>query len=235
MTGTPVDDSRYFQGIKACVFDAYGTIFDLISATDRRSAELGDQAGPLGDIWRSKQLQYTWLRSLTGHYTSFWQVTQDALDYAMAQLGLDDPTLRDHLLAGYKELKAYDDVAPVLDRLQKAGMGTAILSNGSRDMLEPVVENAGLSPWLDVVLSVEDSQIFKPDYRVYQQACDYFELPPEAICFLSSNGWDAAGAASFGFHVAWINRGDLPVDRLPGQPAAIIKSMSDLPALLKLA
>ena len=166
MTDAPLDDSRYFQGIKACVFDAYGTIFDLISATDQRSAELGDKAGPLGEIWRTKQLQYTWLRSMTGHYTSFWQITQDALDYAMAQLGLDDSVLRDRLLAGYKELKAYDDVAPVLDRLQKAGMGTALLSNGSRDMLAPVVEHAGLTSWLDVVLSVEDSQIFKPDDRV---------------------------------------------------------------------
>ena len=235
MTGAPVPDNRFFQGIGACVFDAYGTIFDLMSATDQRSAVLGDKAGALGDLWRAKQLQYTWLRSITGHYTSFWQVTQDALDYAMAQIGINNPDLREHLLAGYKELTIYGDVLPVLDRLRQAGCRTAILSNGSRDMLEPAVAHAGLTGWFDAVLSVEDSGVFKPDYRVYQQACDHFGLPPAAICFLSSNGWDAAGAASFGFRVAWINRANLPVDRLPGQPAAIIKSMADLPALLKLA
>lgn len=229
------NQTRYFTGIQACVFDAYGTLFDLMSTTDQVSATLGAQAQSLGDIWRRKQLEYSWLRTITGHYTSFWQVTMDALDYAMEQLKLDDADLRERLLSSYQSLTPYSDVGPVLDRLKQAGLGTAILSNGSPDMLNAAVKNADLTNWFDAILSVDDAKAFKPNFRVYQQACDHFGLPASAICFLSSNGWDAAGAASFGFHVAWINRHDLPIDHLPGQPAAIIKSMADLPALLKLA
>ncbi|MBV6632358.1 MAG: haloacid dehalogenase type II [Alphaproteobacteria bacterium] len=222
------------SGIRACVFDAYGTIFDLVSATDRLSASLGDKAGPLGDIWRAKQLQYTWLRSLTDEYTPFWQVTAEALDYAMAQLGIDDDELRSSLMEGYRGLDAYADVAPVLERLRAAGHGTAILSNGSKNMLASGVENANLQHLLDHVLSVDDVGIFKPDHRTYQMACDAFGVGPSEICFLSSNGWDAAGAAGFGFQVAWINRAGLPVERLPARPKAIINSMDGLPAVLGL-
>lgn len=224
-----------FSQTKACVFDAYGTIFDLVSATDRLSAELGEDLAPkLGELWRTKQLQYSWLRSLTGHYTSFWDVTRDALDYSFEQLGIKNPALKEKLIEGYRALDAYPDVKPVLAKLKQAGLKTAILSNGSPDMLTSGVRGAGLTDLLDAVLSVEDAGVFKPDYRVYQLACDRFDVSPTAICFLSSNGWDAAGAASFGFKVAWINRSKLPIERLPGKPDAIIRSMDDLPALLGL-
>ncbi|MEM6902718.1 MAG: haloacid dehalogenase type II [Pseudomonadota bacterium] len=222
------------DGIRACVFDAYGTIFDLVSATDRLSASLGEKAVPLGEVWRAKQLQYTWLRSLTDEFTPFWQVTGEALDYAMEQLGIHDDELRSSLMDGYRRLDAYPDVAPVLKRLRAAGYHTAILSNGSGNMLDSGVEHAGLGDLLDHVLSVDAVQIFKPDHRTYQMACDAFDVLPGEICFLSSNGWDAAGAAGFGFQVAWINRADLPVERLPARPKAIINSMEGLPALLGL-
>ena len=224
-----------FSQTKACVFDAYGTIFDLVSATDRLSAELGEDLAPkLGELWRTKQLQYSWLRSLTGHYTSFWDVTRDALDYSFEQLGIKNPALKEKLIEGYRALDAYPDVKPILAKLKQAGLKTAILSNGSPDMLASGVRGAGLTDLLDAVLSVEDAGVFKPDYRVYQLACDRFNVSPAAICFLSSNGWDAAGAASFGFKVAWINRNKLPIERLPGKPDAIIRSMDGLPALLGL-
>jgi 2-haloacid dehalogenase len=226
--------SERFDGIRACVFDAYGTIFDLVSTTSRLSARLGAKAGPLGELWRLKQIQYTWLRSLTGHYAPFWEVTGDALDYAMEVHGIDDPALRQSLMEGYKALEAYADVRPVLQALKRAGLNTAILSNGSPEMLASGVEGAGLGDLLDDVLSVDAVGVFKPDFQVYQIACDRFGIAPEQVCFLSSNGWDVAGASSFGFQVAWINRAKLPVERLPGKPKAILGSMDGLPPLLGL-
>lgn len=224
-----------FADIRACVFDAYGTIFDLVSATNHESAVLGPQAAPLGELWRLKQIQYTWLRTIMGQYEPFETLTAEALDYALQQFGIEDDDLRHRLMASYRRLSAYDDVAPVLNKLCAAGLRTAILSNGSPEMLHAAVANAGLDEQLDAVLSVDPLKVYKPDARVYQLACDHFGLKPSAICFLSSNGWDAAGASSFGFKVAWINRAGLPVERLPGQPAATLDSMADLPDLLGLA
>ena len=144
-----------FSQTKACVFDAYGTIFDLVSATDRLSAELGEDLAPkLGELWRTKQLQYSWLRSLTGHYTSFWDVTRNALDYSFEQLGIKNPALKEKLIEGYRALDAYPDVKPILAKLKQAGLKTAILSNGSPDMLASGVRGAGLTDLLDAVLSV---------------------------------------------------------------------------------
>jgi 2-haloacid dehalogenase len=218
----------------ACVFDAYGTLFDLASATRRCADTLGDRAAALSALWRTKQIEYTWHRSITGSHADFAQVTGDGLDYAMAALGITDPGLRERLMSAFTTIDAYPDARQMLEALRRAGRPAAILSNGTPAMLAAAVAGAGLQPLLGHVLSVEEVGIFKPDRRVYDLACRRLGLPPERICFVSSNGWDAAGAAQFGFAVAWINRSGAPPERLPGAPAAEIDSLSALPGLLGL-
>ena len=221
-----------FEGIGACVFDAYGTLFDFNAATERCRDALGAQADPLSALWRTKQLQYTWLRSLMDQHVYFWQVTSDALDYAMATLGIDDEALRKRLLDCYKTLDAYPEVAGMLEALRGAGMKTAILSNGSPEMLASAVGSAGLGDLLDAVLSVEDVGIYKPHPSVYRLAVDRLGVETENICFMSSNAWDANGAAAFGFRVVWVNRFGQTAERLPGEPAAEIETLEALPGLL---
>jgi len=221
-----------FDDISACVFDAYGTLFDVHSAVARGGAALGDKASAVSQLWRQKQLEYTWLRSLMGAHADFRQVTRDGLDYALAAYGVDDPALAERLMALYPTLEAYPDVAPCLEALRAAGFATAILSNGEPSMLDAAVTSAGLTALLDRVLSIEEVGIFKPDPRVYQLAVDRLEVPAEGICFVSTNAWDAAGAAFFGFQVAWMNRFGQRPERLPGAPAAVIGGLDELPALL---
>lgn len=226
MTGTAFND------IQACVFDAYGTLFDVHSAAARCRDALGAKADPLSDTWRQKQLQYTWLRSLMGAHVDFWQVTGDALDYAMAAVELDDPAMRKRLMDLYLELDAYPEVPAVLQRLKAGGLATAVLSNGAPKMLDAAVRSAGLDDRLDHVLSIEDVGIYKPDPRVYQLAADRLGVKPAQICFMSSNAWDAFGASHFGFRVAWVNRFGQPPERLPGRPDAEIADLDALPPLL---
>lgn len=223
---------RAFDDIAACVFDAYGTLFDVHSAVARGGAALGDKAAAVSQLWRQKQLEYTWLRSLMGAHADFRQVTRDGLDYALAAYGVDDPALAARLMALYLTLEAYPDAAPCLEALRAAGLATAILSNGEPEMLRAAVASAGLSALFDAVLSVEEVGVFKPDPRVYQLAVDRLQVPAERICFVSTNAWDAAGAAHFGFRVAWMNRFGQRLERLPGQPAAVIGGLDELPARL---
>jgi 2-haloacid dehalogenase len=218
--------------IEACVFDAYGTLFDVNAAALRCRDALAGKADALADTWRQKQLQYTWLRSLMGRYVDFRQVTADALDYAFGVHGFTDRELRERLLALYMELDAYPEVRGVLGRLRAAGLRTGILSNGSPDMLAAAAANAGIAPLLDANLSVDDLGIYKPHPTVYQLATERFALAPERIAFMSSNAWDAAGAATYGFTVVWINRFGQPPERLPDAPAAELASLEGLPGLL---
>ncbi|HET8727625.1 MAG TPA: haloacid dehalogenase type II [Alphaproteobacteria bacterium] len=228
MTGERID------GIKACVFDAYGTLFDVASPVDRLRGELGADAGRLTAVWRAKQLEYTWLRSLMGRHADFRQVTGDALDFALADTGLEPDGLRERLMDGYLTLDAYADAAPGLDRLRTAGLKTAILSNGSPEMLDAATKSAGLRGRLDAVLSVEEVGVYKPHASVYRLAVERLGVPKEGICFVSSNGWDAAGAATFGFRVAWLNRAGRPAERLPDAPDAEIAGLDRLPGILGL-
>jgi len=221
-----------FAGTRACVFDAYGTLFDFNAAVARCRAEIGPQADRLAALWRDKQIQYTWLRSLMGQYAPFWQVTGEALDYCLETVGIADAALRDRLMALYRELDAFADVPATLDRLRAAGYPLAILSNGSPDMLDAVVAASGLADRFAAVLSVAEVGVFKPHPSVYKLAVDRLGVPAGAICFLSSNAWDAAGAAAYGFRVAWINRGGLPAERLPAAPHAQLSTLAELPALL---
>lgn len=222
------------SGIKACVFDAYGTLFNVHAAAAKCRDELGDNADQLSAIWRTKQLEYTWLRSLMRDYKPFWEVTQDGLDYAMKAVGLDNPDLREKLLALYWQLDAYPEVPKMLGALKAAGLKTAILSNGSPDMLDGAVTSAGLKELLDDVQSVADVGIFKPDASVYQMSIDKLGVAPHEICFMSSNGWDAHGAAHFGFNVVWINRFNQPDEYLSGTPKARLETLEGLPHLLGL-
>jgi 2-haloacid dehalogenase len=223
-----------FANIDACVFDAYGTLFDVHSAVGRSGGALGDKAGPVSALWRQKQLEYTWLRSLMGAYADFWQLTGEGLDYALAANGVEDPDLRQRLMDLYLGLDAYPDVPGALGTLRAAGKKTAILSNGSPDMLRAAIDSAKLGSHLDAALSVHELRIFKPDPRVYQLAVDRLGVEAARICFVSTNGWDAAGAAYFGFQVAWLNRFGQQPERLPGAPSAVIETLAELPDLLGL-
>ena len=220
--------SNTFSNIKACVFDAYGTLLDLNSAAQSCNDELGDKASALSEIWRAKQLQYTWLRSLMGRHADFRVVTENSLDYAMNALGISGDELRSRLLSFFEVLTPYPEVKPMLGKLRERGMKTAILSNGSPDMLKSATENAGIENLLDMVLSIEEVGVYKPDPKVYQLAVDRLDVRPENICFVSANGWDAAGGAAFGFQVAWINRTGAPSERLEFKPKAELKDLSTL-------
>ena len=222
--------------IKACVFDAYGTLFDVAAAAREAAAEPGRQEfaavwQTVANDWRLKQLQYTWLRALADAHTDFWEVTQNGLDWALEASGLDDPELRERLLALYWELSAYPEVPKMLASLKSAGFATAILSNGSPDMLDGAVKSAGLGQVLDDVLSVQDVGIFKPHRSVYQMVPDRFNCPPEEILFVSSNGWDAAAAAGFGFRCVWANRSGEPMDRLPWTPDKVLSDLVPIPEI----
>lgn len=216
--------------IDACVFDAYGTLFDVHSAAAECRDALGDKADALSVLWRQKQLEYTWLRSLMGAHADFARVTADGLDYALRHVGLDDPDLRRRLLDVYRRLHAFPEVPGMLAGLRHAGFKTAILSNGTPEMLASAVTHAGIAPLLDHLLSVEEVGIYKPHPSVYALAVERLGVAPDRICFLSSNGWDAAGAAQFGFRVVWVNRYRQPREMLPAGPEAEIGDLSALPA-----
>lgn len=222
------------EEVKACVFDAYGTLFDVHSASARMKDDLGDKAAALSALWRDKQLQYTWLRSLMGRHEDFWKVTGDALDFAMEMLEIDNPTLRAKLMEMYLQLDAYPEVKEVLTALKDGGIKTAILSNGAPSMLISAAKTAGIYPLLDHIISVEDVGIFKPHPSVYQMAVDILKVAPNQIAFQSSNGWDAHGAAAFGFVAAWVNRTGQPAERLPAAPHVRLETLSGLLPLLGL-
>jgi 2-haloacid dehalogenase len=222
------------QGIRACVFDAYGTLFDFGSAVARCPDVPDDRRAELVTLWRDKQLQYTWLRSLQNLYTDFETVTADALDFALEATGLADPKRRETLLALYRIVSAYPEVKATLGTLKAKGIATAILSNGTPAMLAAAIAHAGIGDVLDHVLSVEAVGVFKTDPRVYQMVPARLGVERKEVCFVSSNGWDAYGASAFGFRVAWCNRAKQPAERLPGAPDAMIGDLSALPGLLGL-
>lgn len=221
------------SGIRACVFDAYGTLFDYASAAAACKDELGDNTARLTTLWRDKQLQYTWLRAAQGRHADFWQVTGDALDFALDTLGLRNDALRARLMNLYLSLATFPEVPEVLRQLRAAGLKTAILSNGSPTMLIAAVQSAGISDLLDAVLSVEEAGVYKPHPKVYQLAVDRLGVAaPRAICFQSSNAWDAYAASAFGMRVVWCNRYSQRPERLPGKPDREVRTLAELPALV---
>jgi 2-haloacid dehalogenase len=220
------------QNISACVFDAYGTLFDVNSAAQNARDALGERWQALAELWRAKQLQYTWLRSLGGRYADFWTVTGDALDFAMAAFGLDDAALRARLMEMYLSLRAFPEVAGTLQQLQRSGIKLAILSNGTPTMLTAATRSAGIGALLDFILSVEEVGVFKPHPSVYGLACERLEMAAGRICFISSNGWDAYSAKAFGFRALWCNRGGQVPERIPETPDAEIISLEEIPPIV---
>jgi len=229
---TKKTDQPALQGVKACVFDAYGTLFDFAAAARGCRDVLGEDIDRLTALWRDKQLQYTWLRAVQGRHADFWQVTGDALDFALETLAIGKPAIRDRLMTLYLTLDAFPEVPGVLKQLQAAGMRTAILSNGSPRMLDAAVKGAKLEGLLDAVLSVEEVGVYKPHPKVYQLAVDRLGVPAAAISFQSSNAWDAYAASAFGMQVVWCNRYGQRRERLPGSPDREVKSLTELPALI---
>jgi len=220
------------SNIEACVFDAYGTLFDFASAVRHCRDILGDNSEKLTQLWRDKQLQYTWLRAVQGRHADFWQVTSDALEFSLETLGMTDPRVRDWLMNLYLTLDPFPEVAEVLKRLKASGVKTAILSNGTPAMLAAAVESAKLDSLLDAVLSVEAVGVYKPHASVYQLAVDNLGMPASTISFQSSNAWDAFAASAFGMRVVWCNRYGQRWERLPGHPDREVATLADLPSLI---
>jgi 2-haloacid dehalogenase len=215
--------------IRAVVFDAYGTLLDVHAAMARHADRIGPAWPAISADWRAKQLEYSWVRSLAGRHRDFWRLTQDALAWTAARHGLTDPGLLADVLGAYRRLDPYPDAAEALRRLRDSGLSCAILSNGEPGMLAEAVHHAGLAPLLDAVLSVEAVGVFKPDPRVYRMACDRFGVQAAEIGFVSSNAWDAFGAASFGFRVIWLNRTGQPAEYDLAQATTTLDA---LPAML---
>ncbi|MGA7329167.1 MAG: haloacid dehalogenase type II [Rhodomicrobium sp.] len=220
------------QAVKACVFDAYGTLFDVHSPAAALASELGDRGPEISNQWRTKQLEYTWLRSLMGLYVDFAQVTADALDYVLAANGLGGSPVRDKLLSLYVSLSAYPDAIACLEALKAKGARTGILSNGSPSMLASAVTSARLGPLLDYVISVDSVRTYKPSPAVYNLAPNALGVEIPAIAFVSANGWDCAGAAAFGFRVIHVNRTKHTPELLGVRPEAEVPDLKQAADLL---
>lgn len=214
---------------RIAVFDAYGTLFDVHAAVARHADAIGPDAAALSETWRAKQLEYSWVLGLMGRHAPFWGLTEQALDYALARYPAVDRALRPRLLDAYRDLDAYPEVPGTLRALRAAGWRTAILSNGDTAMLERAVASAGLADHLDAVLSVEAARTFKTAPAAYRIATDRFGVGPEAVLFCSSNRWDVAGAAAFGFRPVWVNRKGLPDEYADQPPERVIESLDALP------
>jgi 2-haloacid dehalogenase len=224
--------SGALSGTEICVFDAYGTLFDFNSAVAHHRGAVGPKADALSDLWRSKQIQYTLLRNSMAAYAKFWQVTGEALDHSLAAHGIEDSGVRDKLLSAYLALDPFPEVPATLDKLKRAGVRLAILSNGNPEMLDPMVAASKLADRFEAVLSVDAVKVFKPDPKVYRLVEARCGVKPDKVCFLSSNCWDVHGAAHFGFSGVWVNRAGAPDDNLPGTLSNQIRDLSHLPALL---
>ena len=210
----------------AYVFDAYGTLFDVHAAVRRVGQEAGPDAQALSDLWRAKQLEYSWVRSLSGTYQDFWALTEQALDFALARIKTVDPKLRTRLLEAYWKLDCYPEVPMVLKTLKSQGARIAILSNGSPKMLASAVANSALDMMIDDVFSVDLVKTYKPAPSVYDLVTTNYRLYPNAVSFQSSNRWDIAGATKFGFRTVWINRTNMPDEYTDNGPSLILPSLN---------
>lgn len=212
----------------AYVFDAYGTLFDVHAAVRRFAGEIGPDGQLLSEIWRAKQLEYSWVRTLMGAYQDFWDLTEQALDYAFAKVPSADKALRQQLLDAYWKLDCYPEVPATLRSLKADGAKVAILSNGSPAMLEAAVRSAALETVIDEVFSVDALQRFKTEPSVYEIVTTAWRLYPSKISFQSSNRWDIAGATKFGFRTVWINRAGQPDEYFDLKPELILPSLEGI-------
>ncbi|MGA9288394.1 MAG: haloacid dehalogenase type II [Anaerobacillus sp.] len=215
--------------IKSFVFDAYGTLFDVFSVKEKCEELFPSKGDQISQTWREKQLEYSYLRQMMGKYRPFSDVTRDALRYAVEDAGAKlSHSNEEQLLAAYKKLNVYNEVPHVLKDLKDEGMTLAIFSNGSHDMLDPLVEHSPLAEYLDHIISADDIKQFKPTPASYTHALDSLELKREEILFMSSNGWDISGAKNFGFKTAWINRNEKPVEHLALEPDNIYSDLKGI-------
>lgn len=212
----------------AYVFDAYGTLFDVHAAVRRHADQIGPDGQLLSEIWRAKQLEYSWVRTLMGAYADFWQLTEQSLDFALRRVPSADPSLKVRLLEAYWRLDCYPEVPAVLKALKASGARLAILSNGSPEMLEAAVKSAALDQVLDEIYSVDAVRRFKTDPAVYDMVATGWRLYPGAVSFQSSNRWDIAGATKFGFRTVWINRSNQPEEYRDFPPTLILPSLEAL-------
>lgn len=221
------------EGVQVVVFDAYGTLFDVSSPVQKQIGILGDKATELSKLWRAKQLEYSWIRSLVGAHADFWQVSRDALDYALEALQISEAGLADELMSDMLALEPFADATAAVQALRAQSKRLAILSNGSPSMLDTMIRRVGLEQSFEQVLSVEEVGIYKPSRRVYRLVMQKFGLKDApSVCFVSGNGWDAHSAAQFGFQAVRIKRSAVPDDRLPGKLSATISSLGELVELL---
>ena len=218
--------------IKACIFDAYGTLFDVNSACRELSKEVGHNWESLASLWRLRQVEYTWLRNSMNEYIDFWQITSDALDYAMETLSIENIKLKQDLLALYLKLEAYPEVKDLLKKLKQKGFKTGILSNGSIKMLNSAVDNANIRDLLDEILSVEECEIYKPSKKVYDLVEKNIKVKKENVMFFSSNAWDMHAASNYGFNTIWVNRFNAKLERLPGKPNNIVNSLEKIDQII---
>ncbi len=224
--------------VNICIFDAYGTLFDVTSATrivanEEEYSSFPNHSVKVSNSWRIKQLEYSWLRNIMHEYIDFWQITKDALDFALEENQIKNEKLRQRLLDVYWNLSAYPEAHDVLTTLKANNIQTGILSNGSKQMLNSAVVSANLKNYLDKIISIDGIEIYKPDPKVYQMVIDQFNCKIEEVLFISSNGWDIAGASKFGFTTLWVNRNLIPKDRLTFMPNKITNNLSTIPNILK--
>ena len=217
--------------VRAFVFDAYGTLFDVHAAVARYRDAAGPEADRFSEIWRLKQLEYAWMLSAAGHYVDFWTLTERALDHAFARCPSVDRALRPALLDCYFKLDAFPDARAALAALKAKDVRTAILSNGSPKMLSAAVENAKLGGELDAVLSVDAIRLYKPAARVYALVTDAFAIAPQDVAFVSSNRWDVMGATAFGFRCVWVNRANMPDEYPEFAPVTVVRDLASLVTL----
>ncbi len=210
------------------VFDAYGTLFDVHAAIARHRAAAGPDAERFSELWRQKQLEYSWTQTLSGRYADFWALTERALDYAFARVPSVDRALRPKLLEAYRKLDAYPDGRTAVTELKGRGFQTAILSNGSPGMLQDAVNASGMAPLLDAVLSVDSVRMNKPRPEVYALVTERFAAEPNQVVFVSSNRWDVMGAVAFGFRALWVNRSGLPEEYAEYPPLRVLPDLSAL-------
>lgn len=216
------------KNIKVCVFDAYGTLFDVHSASEKFKDTIGSDYTDFSKLWREKQLEYSFLREIMDDYTDFINVTRDALNYACITFNIEDDTLKDNLMNSYMELSAYPEIRSTLETLKDKNIKLAILTNGSYSMINNAVTSSSLGDLLDDVISVDELKIFKPNQKVYNMVLDRFSVQIDEVAFFSSNGWDIMGATKFGFRTFWINRFNKTPEESKFKPFAILENLSSI-------
>ena len=215
------------KNIKAIIFDAYGTLFDVNSAAEKCKGNIGDKWEDFANYWRTTQLEYTWLRSLMNRHKDFWKITEDSLDKSMKFFKIDN-SMRSDLLDLYKVLSPFSEVKETLNKLKKKDFKLAILSNGTPSLLENLVKNNNLENIFDDIFSIEEVGIFKPDSRVYDLPVNKYNIRKDEILFLSANTWDVSGGGNYGYNSVWVNRNKNIFDNLDYQPLYEIHDLSEL-------